>query len=218
MDTSSSPHTASRASADGHEPAALDSRGRQPGGRRDQILRVATELFRRQGYHSTSLEDIAGAIGFTKPALYYYFDSKEDLLFTIVSGHVDRALERVSAIAAGPGTASERLHELLLENVRTILRNRDANTVFYDERNALSPELEADMRRRERDYTRVVRELYAEGVAAGEFAERNLTVVTATIMGASIWAYRWFDDHGSLSIDEVAEEIWTLLAHGYVRP
>lgn len=196
--------------------SAGDRPGSRAQGRRAQILHVATELFRHQGYHTTSLDDIAGTIGFTKPALYYYFDSKEDILFTIVSEHVDRALERVRAIAAGLGTASERLQELLVASVHAVLENRDANTVFYDERTALSPPREADMRQRERAYTRVVRDLYEEGVAAGEFVARNPTVVTATIMGASIWGYRWFDEAGPLSIDDVADEIGGLLADGYV--
>lgn len=207
------------ASSSGSRPVAVaggDGSKADGVSRRVQILQVATELFRQGGYHSTSLDDIANAIGFTKPALYYYFDSKEDILFTIVSTHVDQALAWVRAIAAGQGTASERLHELLQASVRAVLENRDANTVFYDERNAMSPTREADMRQRERAYTKVVRDLYEEGVRSGEFVDRNPTVVTATIMGASIWAYRWYDDAGSLSIDDVAEEIWSLLAKGYL--
>jgi len=186
------------------------------GGRRVEILDVATHLFRAQGYHSTSLDDIAAAIGFTKPAIYYYFASKEDILFTIVSEHVDRALDRVLGIARGPGSALQRMHALLLENGRTVLHNRDVNTVFYDERNALSPEREADMRDRERTYTRVVRDLYVEGVETGEFLDMDATVATATILGASIWSYRWFDDAGPLSVEEVADGVWQLLSVGLV--
>lgn len=186
-------------------------------GRRAQILEVATALFREKGYHATALDDIAEVIGFTKPAIYYYFASKEDILFTIVSEHVDRALQRVQRIAEGPGPVQERLHALLVENTRTILHNLDVNSVFYNERGRLSPAREVDMRERERRYTGVVRDLYVEGVAAGVFHDRNPTVVTATLLGASIWTYRWFHLDGSLTIEEVAVDVASLLMAGYLR-
>ncbi|KUP97005.1 TetR/AcrR family transcriptional regulator [Thermobifida cellulosilytica] len=200
--------------------ATTDKRQGRPRGqsghdRRAQIIEVATALFREKGYHVTSLDDIADRIGFTKPAIYYYFKSKEDVLFAIVSGIADEALARFRAIAQGPGTAGERIHALLVENTRTILRNPDANAVFYNERGLLSPEREQQMRRREREYTRIMRDLYAEGVASGELLDIDPAVATSTLLGASIWSYRWFNPKGRLSADEAAEQITRLLLHGY---
>lgn len=187
------------------------------GTRASQIITVATTLFRRKGYHVTSLEDLADAIGFTKPAIYYYFDSKEDILFAIVDGIVDQALERTTAIAAKSGTAAERLHELLVANTCVLLENLDANTVFYNERGLLTPEREAAIRGREREYTDVVRRIYVEGVAAGEFLAIDPTVATATLLGASIWTYRWFDPDGALAIEEIAVQIADMLLEGVSR-
>ncbi|GAA3971266.1 TetR/AcrR family transcriptional regulator [Thermobifida alba] len=193
------------------------TRGQAGNDRRTQIIKVATALFREKGYHVTSLDDIADRIGFTKPAIYYYFKSKEDVLFAIVNSIVDEALERFRAIADGPGSAGERIHALLVEHTRTILRNLDANTVFYNERGLLSPKREKEMRQREREYTEVMRSLYAEGVASGELLDIDPSVATATLLGASIWSYRWFDPRGRLSVDEVAEQIAKLLLNGYRR-
>ncbi|MEY9214945.1 TetR family transcriptional regulator [Thermobifida halotolerans] len=193
------------------------TRGQTGNDRRAQIIEVATALFREKGYHVTSLDDIADRIGFTKPAIYYYFKSKEDVLFAIVNGIVDEALERFHAIAEGPGSPGERVHALLVEHTRTILRNLDANTVFYNERGLLSPEREKEMRKREREYTEVMQRLYAEGVANGELLDVDPAVATATLLGASIWSYRWFDPEGRLSADEVAEQIAKLLLNGYRR-
>lgn len=185
--------------------------------RRQQIIDVATTLFRRNGYHATSLDDIADGIGFTKPAIYYYFESKEDILFEIVDGIVDGALERTTSIAARSDPAADRLHALLVENTRVVLQDLEANSVFYNERGLLSAERESAIRRREREYTRVVYDLFREGVAEGNLVDADATVATATLLGASIWAYRWFDPAGRLDADEVAEEIARLLLDGYRR-
>lgn len=191
------------------EPAAPD--------RAAQIVAVATGLFRAKGYHATSLDDIAEVIGFTKPAIYYYFRSKEDILFTIVDDVVSEALTRLRAIAAGGGSVVDRLHAILVENTRVVLENLDANTVFYNERGLLSPEREREVRRREREYTQLVRDLYVEGVVAGELLDVDPAIATATLLGASIWAYRWFDERGRYSTDEVADQVARLLMAGYRR-
>lgn len=183
--------------------------------RRQQILEVSTALFREKGYHATSLDDIADRIGFTKPAIYYYFKSKEDLLFTIVDEIVETALARMRGIAEREGSIVERLHDLVAENTRVILENIEANTVFYNERGLLSKEREEQVREREREYTKVVRDLYAEGVARGELLDVDPGIATATLFGASIWTYRWFDPNGRRSIDEVAQGVADLLLKGF---
>ena len=193
-------------------------RARRSSARRRQILDVATELFHAAGYHATSLDDIAERIGFTKPAIYYYFDSKEDILFEIVAEIVGRGLERMQALAAREDvSAADRLHDLLVENTRVTLEHRLANTVFYDERGLLSPEREEEIRVREREYTGVVRELYAQGVADGDLLDVDASVATSTLLGASIWTLRWFRPDGPKSIDEVAEDVARLLREGYRR-
>lgn len=188
-----------------------------PPERAAQIIGVATALFREKGYHATSLDDIADVIGFTKPAIYYYFRSKEDILFTIVDDVVQEALVRLRAIADGDGSVVERLHAILVENTRVVLENLDANTVFYNERGLLSPEREREVRRREREYTQLIRALYVEGVEAGELLDVDPTIATSTLLGASIWVYRWFDGRGRYSTEEVAQQVAALLMDGYRR-
>jgi TetR/AcrR family transcriptional regulator, cholesterol catabolism regulator len=183
--------------------------------RREAIVATATSLFTEKGYHETSLGDIADQIGFTKPAIYYYFDSKEDILFSIVENIVESGLERIRLIARRGGSPSERLRDLLAENTRVILENIEANTVFYNSRGLLSADREEGIREREREYTQVVRDLYAEGVAAGEFMDLDPAVATATLLGASIWSYQWFDPRGRLSRDTVANDVADLLMNGF---
>ncbi|MFI0369033.1 TetR/AcrR family transcriptional regulator [Actinomadura sp. 1N219] len=183
--------------------------------RKKQILETATALFKNQGYHTTSLDDIAEVVGFTKPAIYYYFKSKEDILFAIVDEIVVSALARIRLIAEDSGSPTERLRDLLVENTRAVLENLEANTVFYNSRGMLSPERESDVQEREREYTRVVRALYVEGVEKGEFLDIDPAVATATLLGASIWSYTWYAPGGRLSREKVAQEVAELLLSGY---
>lgn len=61
---------------------------------RKKIIDTAYHLFMIRGYHGTTMEDIAGALGVTKPAIYQYFPGKEDL-FAAVSGRGRQELKRI---------------------------------------------------------------------------------------------------------------------------
>jgi AcrR family transcriptional regulator len=69
---------------------------------RQQVLEVAVELFSRKGYEATSVQEIAGKAGVSKPVLYYYFKNKEDLFLSILVEGFDRRLRVMQqAVANG---------------------------------------------------------------------------------------------------------------------
>jgi AcrR family transcriptional regulator len=82
---------------------------RRPGSEtRAEILRVALDLFTRQGYEGTSIRDIAEALGVTKSSLYYHFDSKEAILRALVGdrrGEIDELIEWIDQQERTPDLA-----------------------------------------------------------------------------------------------------------------
>jgi AcrR family transcriptional regulator len=70
---------------------------------RDRILAVATELFSEQGYDATSLRQIADRLGFTKAALYYHFQSKEQILAALLEPADELLTEFVSRLESAEG-------------------------------------------------------------------------------------------------------------------
>jgi AcrR family transcriptional regulator len=73
--------------------------------RRQQLLDVALEVFGDQGFHTTSMNDVAEAAGVTKPVLYQHFRSKRDLyraLLTDVGAHLLDEITKATAAAQGP--------------------------------------------------------------------------------------------------------------------
>ena len=87
----------------------------KPGGTRERIQRVARELFAEKGVQRTSLQDIASRLGITKPALYYHFSSREDLVRSILQPLMDEG-ERFVAEHESHGSATPR--ELLTHRRR----------------------------------------------------------------------------------------------------
>jgi AcrR family transcriptional regulator len=69
--------------------------------RREQILDVAVEVFARNGFHGTSMNDVADAAGVTKPVLYQHFDSKQDLYMALLDEVGNRLLTAITKATAG---------------------------------------------------------------------------------------------------------------------
>ncbi len=86
------------------------------------IQQAALELFGHQGFHSTSMSQIAKEAGVSKGLIYNYFSSKEALLEEIVNGAMSVG-EGIMKILDGPGTPQDRLKSLLLTTVSTIKGN-----------------------------------------------------------------------------------------------
>lgn len=87
---------------------------------RDRILDVALALFAEKGYEATSMREIAEQLGFTKPALYYHFDSKEDIVRALLGDIETQVVELVEWTRAQP--ASPDLRRRVLERWADIMQ------------------------------------------------------------------------------------------------
>ena len=70
--------------------------------RREQLLAVALDVFAREGYHQTSMNDVAEAAGITKPVLYQHFESKRELYLALIEDAGARMLEVITQCFADP--------------------------------------------------------------------------------------------------------------------
>jgi AcrR family transcriptional regulator len=94
--------------------------------RREQLLRVASELFARTGYDATTMDQVAAAAGVTKPLLYQHFESKHALYEELVTTAATRLLDRL-AVAASPDAAPREKVERGLDAFFSTLLSDDAS-------------------------------------------------------------------------------------------
>src|SRR6478736_7357909 len=84
--------------------------------RRGEICRTAAQIFRDRGFDATSMSDLARSLGMTKAGLYHYFESKEALLFEILSYGLDRVRDDVVLPVRGIRDPEERLHQIVMRH------------------------------------------------------------------------------------------------------
>src|SRR5262249_15658032 len=111
----------------------------RPDARRAEICRTAAQIFRDRGFDATSVSDVARALGLTKAGLYHYYDSKEALLFEIMSFGLDRVRDEVVIPVRAIRDPAERLKELIVRHARITTRGQGAVAHLGDEIRALPP-------------------------------------------------------------------------------
>ena len=156
----------------------------------DRILEEAARLFCEKGYHATSMEDLAAAVGIKKGSLYYYIESKEQLLLQIAELIPPRFIANVTALLEDTQlTAEQKLRTAIMRHLELFETEMGLawSRVFLREYRALPAEHRNKLLEQRRQYENVFRRLITEGVERGEFAPVDITLVTHAILGMCNW-------------------------------
>jgi TetR/AcrR family transcriptional regulator, cholesterol catabolism regulator len=193
--------------------------GRRPGSkkREREILDAAAEIFHRQGYAETSVQDVADAVGILKGSLYYYIDSKEDLLYGVLSEVHDDARVIVDEVAAMDGPPLERLHEYIRRHVAYNTHNLTKIGVFYHDFNLVSDERRRELVRHRKLYENFVTGLIEEAQERGDVDKQiDPKISTYFILGGVNWIYTWYSPKGPMDPEELGELFAELSIRGLI--
>jgi AcrR family transcriptional regulator len=115
--------------------------------RREQILDVSVQVFARNGFHSTSMNDVAEAAGVTKPVLYQHFDSKQDLYLALLDEAGNRLRMAVSKAVASAANGKEQTELGFRAYFRWVADDHDAFLLLFGSRASRDEESTAAIRR-----------------------------------------------------------------------
>ena len=191
------------------------ARGRAAGyeDQRGAIVARAAELFARQGYHATSMNQLAEASGLSKATLYHYYRDKDALLVHIADGHVSRLQALVADVAALRLKPQAQFRELVRRIVEEYADAQHAHRVLTEDVKFLPP---AD-RQRILDKEREVVAGFSAAVVAlrPELKEAALaTPMTMLLFGMINWMFTWMKPEGALDYDALAPMVADLFLGG----
>lgn len=170
------------------EPAsgAEGARGRLS---QELIIAEAARLFKRDGYRKTSLVDLAELLDVTRPAFYYYFKSKSDILVAIQRN----AMDGLSAAAAEVDSLDlddrTRFWRHIQSHIEYVAQNWIEVGVIFEEEAELPDNIAEAVRKRNHDYTERLVQLYRSNSTR---SSEECWLAVNTILGAATWTYRWY--------------------------
>lgn len=161
--------------------------------RQAEVTQAAVDVFWQKGYRAASVQDVADRVGVLKGSLYYYIDSKEDLLWRIIEDvHAvwSTILQQASALEARP---VEQIYAFIELHVEWYLTNVKEMSVFFRDWHYLTGERLETMKARRRRYEQVVRDLFTEAQTAGEISSRvDVEHATRYVLAAVNAAPEWY--------------------------
>jgi AcrR family transcriptional regulator len=191
----------------------------QVGSRKDEILRQAAHVFLELGYDATSMNVLAERADVTKMGLYYHFESKQDILFSIMSYAMD-VLERESQAASKAARSSEeRLEKLVyaLANLTTEQEDGAFTILVIDETNGLEGEERKIITARKRAYVETIRAALEALAKEGKLRELDTTVAAFTVVGMVLWLSKWYEKDGRVSPANVARQVTQMALAAVLR-
>lgn len=187
---------------------------------RRKILDIAASLFRRHGYASTSVRDIAGRARMKSGSIYYYFDSKDKILDAVLqTGLIALHTSVRTAVEALPRGASSRdkLSAAVHAHLHAVLSKSDyirANVSEFER--APKPIRERNLKLR-KEYAAYWRQLFAEAQASGDVSsDVDLRLLRLFIIGAANWSTDWYKP-GKQSVDEIAQRLFDYFYDGVAK-
>ena len=185
---------------------------------RQEILRAAARLFQQQGYDATSMNDVAAALKLSKGGLYHHFQSKDEILFHIMSHAMEITEERVVKVARRVEGVEERLRTLIRLHIQVVLSLEDREiTVMLQENHPLPPALRRKINARKKDYLVFVENLIAE-VQRRRNSPSAVTPRAAAfaLVGMINWIYQWYKPEGPLTGEALVQQYTDIFFHGAI--
>ena len=179
------------------------------------IYRLAAEVIHKRGFDATSMGDIANAVGLTKGGLYYYIESKQELLFAIMNEALELLEQEVTGPAGRERDPKRRLAALVSGRVRLVLDNTAIMTVLATERDALDAEHRAKLAACRDDYPLMLRDCIERILAKQDPAPRvDAAVAAHSLLGMIHWVVRWHQAGNGMTEDELVTQLTHLALYG----
>lgn len=179
------------------------------GGRREEIFVAAADIFWDKGYHATSMNDVADAMGLRKASLYHHVKNKETLLYEMSVSSMHHIID--AAVSATSPDPEAHLREIILRHVEALLADRSRHATALVELRSLPPEQRqhvTDLRSR---YDRLIDEA-VRGVQAstGRWPEVPTRLVRLALLGMLNWTVFWFSPDGPDTPEHIARDFCTI--------
>jgi AcrR family transcriptional regulator len=178
------------------------------------VLKTSAAIFAEKGYHSTSIRDIARATEMSLSGLYYYFKSKDELLFLIQDYCFSTVIEDCHKLLDGVDDPVHRLKLLIENHLHYFVHNMNEMKVLSHEANSISGDLFKKVNSKKRQYVDLVMALLEEIAREHRVRGVDLRVATFSLFGMMNWIYNWYNPRKDVNVAGLAQNITRIFLSG----
>src|ERR1700736_5323590 len=178
-----------------------------------QILVHATDVFCKKGYEGASMRDLSRQSGMSLAGLYYYFESKERLLYLIQKHTFTTIVQRLKARLAGVSDPEERIRIFILNHLEYFLANQAAMKVLSHEAEVLKNGFAAEVAAIKREYYRICVGLL-DDLKRERALQFSTRIAVLSLFGMMNWIYTWHNPRVDADAASMAREMGDVFLRG----
>jgi TetR/AcrR family transcriptional regulator, cholesterol catabolism regulator len=183
-----------------------------------QILKTSAKIFAEKGFHHTSVRDISRATKMSLSGLYYYFTTKEELLFLIQERCFLTLLQRWEQAAGADLDVRARIRAFAENHLSFFLHNMPEMKVMAHEDESLTGEYNEKILVLKRRYVKVIMDLMRELQEKEGGKGIDLRVATFALFGMTNWIYTWYQPKRDLPLPQLVEQMLRIYFFGLLKP
>jgi TetR/AcrR family transcriptional regulator, cholesterol catabolism regulator len=178
------------------------------------ILFHSAQIFANQGFEATSIRQISCATGISLSSLYYYFTSKQELLYLIQNNAFALILGRANARLARVHDPQARLRILVQNHIEYFLSHPSEMKVLAHEEDALEAPYCDDIAAIKRRYYALARETFDAVTAECVMPNANSRVAVLSLFGMMNWIYKWHSPQVDPDAEQLTDTILSIFLYG----
>jgi TetR/AcrR family transcriptional regulator, cholesterol catabolism regulator len=178
-----------------------------------EILTHATEVFCKKGYEGASMRDLSRASGMSLAGLYYYFESKERLLFLIQKHTFTTIVQRLKARLEGVNDPEQQIRIFILNHLEYFLAHPSSMKVLSHEAEALKNGFASEVAAIKREYYRICVGLLDE-LKCDRGLQFSTRIAVLSLFGMMNWIYTWHNPRVDADAGQLASEMGDIFLCG----
>jgi AcrR family transcriptional regulator len=180
------------------------------------VLKTSAAIFAEKGYHSTSIRDISRATGMSLSGLYYYFKSKEELLFLIQDYCFSTVLEDCRKLIANVDDPVRSLKLMIENHLNYFVNNMNEMKVLSHEANSIAGDLFRKVNAKKRQYVDLLIALLQEIAREHRVEGVDIRVAAFSLFGMMNWIYNWYNPRKDVDVTGLSRNITRIFLSGFL--
>ena len=181
--------------------------------KKETLTEGIAKLFYEKGYEKTSIRDIAKSLRVPNSALYYYFKSKQEMLFTIIDELMENVMLNLHEHIEPIEDPEKKLLLIIEDHIRSFVAHRYESKVLIYEDHNLEDEFRRILKEKERRYFNFVSDTLGK-IMRHSHCKINVNVATFSLFGMLNWIYKWYDPDKAVDPRELSTQILKMTLTG----
>lgn len=188
----------------------------KPNTRKEEIITVASRLFKEKGFSAVSVRDIAQEMGMKAASLYNHINSKQEILSSLIIKLAKDFTDGMGAVLEEESSPLAKIEALIRLHIDITVNQSEALAALNNDWMHLQGQDLMDFVQMREEYEENFRKIIKQGIALGQLQPHHPEVILFSILSTLRTLYLWYQKRGKLDVNILKKDMVAVLLKGIV--